>query len=305
MSNYINQIKQLLGESLLKSSDLNQVPSSRDNCVFIDNKNNQIIRVSISKSQQDVENEIELLRYINEKGFPVPKIINRGTIYIDKASYPYIIFELFNHQIFKKINENQLENAAYLLGKLHRITKEYCDNNIYKQDRHLNQALVQLYAKLINTKNYATNKDSLIKDLEWGIDFYNSQDFKKPQMVLHNDYRINNVLFGKSREIVAIIDFDWSLESPFALKDLGHSALEWSYPDGEKLNKKNFEKFINNYWLSDPPIKQVSLPEVWQWSKFSALCDAAHYFLSFPEKTSNKFDSYMYDKYIYLKNNEA
>lgn len=289
----------------LSNVTLASIPSSRDNHVFFDKCNNLIIRISLTKFYGDAEKEAHLLSYLEGNNFLAPKVLDFGSMKIGGREYPFTVFEYVKHLQNPHISKHQVGLAARYLGKLHGLTASYCKENRYTQERTLEQDLFGLCKIISRSRNKAINRDSLLKDLDWGIDFYNSRRQEDAKLILHNDYRINNVLFASQDEIACVIDFDWSVESSFALKDLGHAALEWSFPDGSEINRDFYNYFIGQYWESNPPIKEVPISEVWSWSRFSALTDAAHYFLSFPERTKDKFISHMYDKYLYFKDHEA
>lgn len=279
------------------------IPSSRDNYVFLNKPNRLLLRVSLTKKYADVKSEADLLKYLRNHNFPVPEVVDYSFVNFRSKEYPFIVFRYIDHEQNINIGKKQVELAAKLLGNLHNLTADYCQNYKFEQQRTLDQDLLQLQKNLADGSSKAVNSNGVLDDLKWGISFYRSRSNKITTLVLHNDYRINNVLFATPDKIACVIDFDWSLKSPFALKDLGHAALEWSYPDGSGINLGLYNHFVSQYWKSNTPFNKVPISEVWEWSRFSALADTAHYFLSFPERTQGKFESYMYNKYLFFKNN--
>lgn len=114
----------------------------------------------------------------------------------------------------------------------------------------------------------------------------------------------NNVLFGSRRGIEAVIDFDYSVKSPFFMKDVAHAALVWSFPDGaSRVDVGVFNAFIesyaNNMGLDGAAF--ICRYDIIDWVKVSALIDAAMYFIS-PDfdRESGELCSYMYDKFKFF-----
>lgn len=282
---------------------LQELGSSRDNIVFMANPREKlIVRVSLNKSQRDVEEEVRLIKYLSLKKFPVAEIKCFFTINIDTEVYPVTIFSYIGHIRTGQTTIRKTKAMAIKLAELHNLTFLFCKSSAYRQVRTLIEPTEKLIKYLKSLGGENRSLEELSKDLEWALSFYNSEIIKnRPLLVIHNDYRIQNVLFNSDEMVKAIIDFDWSLTFNCPEKDIAHAAMELSMHDGEyKYNIKTFNQFIDTYRNESELNVNLSKKYIYEWSKFSAITDAAYYFLSFPEKLKPAPKSYMYDKYKYF-----
>lgn len=271
------------------------LPSSQYNIVF--SNGCIVVRVSLSKSFLELKQEVKLIRFLKNHNYPVPEVIILEKLKLDNKVYPLVIYEYIKHDKVINPTDKQLSEAAHYLANFHKLTKEYCNNNDYKQNKTLIYDLIKFRDHLRKLSPKSKAGEDLLLDIAWAIDFYKNQKDYSDNYVLHNDYRIQNVLF-KGSDIIGVIDFDWSVKSPFLIKDVAHSALSWSFPDGGVLNERQYKLFIAEYEKTS----NINLDEekLSDWVKFSALADAAEYFLSNFENVRDEFKSYMYSKYKYF-----
>lgn len=285
-----------------QTASLRQLASGRDNIVFKDEKQTVVIKISLTKSILDVEQEAALMRYLKARTFPVSNILKLGTCEYQGALYPYVVTSFIPHDHLSTDllpSKALLADAAKALAELHAVTATY--ESSYLQERRLDSDIQRLLEHLDEGKSRASNTSQLIRDLEWAVQFFEAQG-NSVDCIIHNDYRMANVLF-KNGKLAGVIDFEWAITSPSRLKDVGQAALEWSFIDGKSMDNERYHAFINAY-AGQSSVK-VDREVVKEWSKFAALADAAYYFLSFPERTLEMFDSYMYEKYKYLAENEV
>lgn len=291
--------------------------SSYDNLVLTDGAK-VVVRISITKTKEDVFAEADFIRFLSQHDFPAATIIGEGVVEVDKVVYPYIIFDYISHEEVcqpAQVNTYEIMAAASQLAHLHDISKRYLASRPFIQARTLEQELNNMHIVLKREPDkYAVQ---LKNDVKWALGFLSDQTDQKnktneKQIIIHNDYRMQNVLFKNRSELAAIIDFDYSLSSFFWQKDVAHAALEWSFADGaDEIDKTIFELFIESYAkamqnkIDIDTKKFITQHKLIDWAKFSALSDAAGYFLSLAEDERENFNSYMYGKYKYLEREYA
>ena len=121
-------------------------------------------------------------------------------------------------------------------------------------------------------------------------------------VLVHNDYRVGNILFDDTEEVAAVIDFDWCCLGP-AIKDMAHALMEWSLPDKSPNHfKEVFDGFLKAY--NDAVSKPITDgDDLYSWISFAALSDACTYIVDRLDNGEIKaVDScYMYRKFKYFK----
>lgn len=275
--------------------------SGRDNLVYIDSTRSYIVKVYLVKSLQDVQQEYKLIRYLCSQGFPTSTAIDSGRLTINGHIYPFLVFKYVVHDeidLRKAQPLTRIGSVADALAKLHELTSNY--PRPYSQSRTLHSDIDKLLTRVSTGKSTAINRAELVQDLEWALKFVGQ--FKGEDCIIHNDFRANNLLFHKG-EVAAVIDFEWAIASPSRLKDVGHAALEWSFLDGAHMDWTKYKSFIQAYEKASHA--KINSQLIIQWSMFAALADAAYYFLCYPSRTTEQFNSFMYDKFKILKNNVA
>lgn len=297
---------------LHKDLILEKVESSRDNLVFKDIKYHIIVRISLNKSFEDTVFESEYVDYLFKHDVMVPKKIGYGQLTYHDLRLPFCIFEYIEHvssYVPGNVPKIACINGAIELLKIHNAGKQYCLSYNYVQERTITGDISTLIHNIKQGMfSKASNRDDVLKNLRWAIDFVKNEQANNlnPMTIIHNDYRLNNVLFTKSGNIASVIDFDYSLASEFPQKDVAHAALEWSFKDKSiKMDWRCFNLFVESYanhaGLSfDDYMNSFNIID---WAKYSALLDAAHYFLCFPSRSELNFSSNMYDKFLYLRSN--
>lgn len=270
-----------------------------------------------SEVNKNIDFEINLLLTLSQTSLSVPR-----TVALRDNSYYLAInnkcFTLFNyiegHQFKTVSNEMLSANVIILggkkLGELHDITKNIeigidSKRTIFTEFERLFSVPAEKLAQF----------DGHIEFLEHAKKFYADakklmQDEKTISGMIHNDYRIQNLIFSANNADASIIDFDWSCQGPF-LKDIGLAIVEWSIFDFEKgPSQEAIQQFIGGYNSTGPMHIEYNA-ELLFWVCFSCLSDACTFFsdvleLRHKDLSINKIDQCrMYKKFKYfLKENE-
>ena len=266
-----------------------------------------VIRVSKrKKSTQVLEQEGNILRSLSEGGAPVPQFLkNNAGKYVYNNGHQKIICSKFitgkTVSLKSKPSARIVKSAAISLAKLHQAGLSSLNikaltferdiftevNRLEKMKKHFCTHYKEGLAFIALTTKYKRK----IKEL------YN----KEPAGFIHNDYRSHNVLASKNK-IKAILDFDWATVGPFK-KDLAHAALEWAFPDATAEPWKDvFTLFIETYLTHNLSVNDHNIKD---WVVYSALCDAATFYIDrlpdSPEKEPQKtLQSYMHLKAVYF-----
>lgn len=274
--------------------------SSKDTLVY--KISDKVLRVSLSKNSEEVSNEVKYMRYLAQSGLPVPEVYELTSIATDSSILPVTVMQYIENTP-SKVSPKRCVAAATSLAQLHTVGYEYIKNNRYEQSRRLDDNITVL-DEAINMFG-EQDKKSLKQDLEWAKEFlHEATTTAMPRnTIIHNDYRPQNVLFDKNDNILAIIDFDYSIASPYPEKDVAHSAVEWSFPDGSNVpNTSILNTFIDTYarTIKQDCARYKTNHDINSWIKLSTLIDAAGYLMSSAQITRIN-DSYMYQKYHYFK----
>jgi aminoglycoside phosphotransferase (APT) family kinase protein len=294
-------IVRLAAKLAVAPKQLKSLASSRDNSVFlVDGPRKLVARVSSNKPIGDVAQEYQLLQFLHDMKFPCARVVDFFVIECEPAQVGVIVFEYIAHSPVLAVDADIVTSMAGRLAKLHELTADYCRSRVHHQHRTSTGDLDAL-AAVLNQPQTASNASEFAQAVSWAQTFYaNAAQQSHQPLVIHNDYRVQNVLFGADRQICAVIDFDWAVQG-FAEKDLAHAAMELAMQDGQaQLNHDYYQLFINAYREASSLGIDYSLESLYNWSRFAALADAAYYFLSYPERTDMRFDSYMYNKYRYF-----
>lgn len=280
-------INNLYKQFKLHFTSCTQIYSGSDNDIFLltsDDNTKYIFRHSLrEKPAQDMYFEQVFSKFLYDHNIPVRLILETGEntllSYCDGKNIK--ISELTTDMAF---------NGGKTLALFHKASKEFNKDILPK--RHvadeLNRAL-NIKEKIIN--KYADGK-LFIKQIQEIL-----LNVPESNMIIHNDFRVQNVLFDKTN-ISAILDFDWAcIGNP--IKDLGHAMVEWSYPDGGTFNSDIFKAFFDGY---KSIVHNIDINQLKYWIAFSCLSDTATYLVdTIDDKPySEKILSWMYGKYLFF-----
>ena len=227
----------------------------------------------------------QFLDYLNKNNFPVPHII------ADKTGHKLVkdnglIFELqeyIPHQGDARDYENRLRipEIASFLGEYHQLALKYesvikkpaylkvgdIKHPIKFQTRYFNNAFAVGTADYQNLESVSAEEEAEIKAY---VKYYlaklqqiNSQVIEqfqqRKQVVLHNDFRGNNILF-KDKRINALIDFDLCYTGIYYvdLIEVIYSLLIWQQsemkfvglPQNKAINSQDFYGILKNYFAT-------------------------------------------------------
>lgn len=280
-------INNLYKQFKLHFTSCTQIYSGSDNDIFLltsDDNTKYIFRHSLrEKPAQDMYFEQVFSKFLYDHNIPVRLILETGEntllSYCDGKNIK--ISELTTDMAF---------NGGKTLALFHKASKEFNKDILPK--RHvadeLNRAL-NIKEKIIN--KYADG-ELFIKQIQEIL-----LNVPESNMIIHNDFRVQNVLFDKTN-ISAILDFDWAcIGNP--IKDLGHAMVEWSYPDGGTFNSDIFKAFFDGY---KSIVHNIDINQLKYWIAFSCLSDTATYLVdTIDDKPySEKILSWMYGKYLFF-----
>lgn len=265
------------------NAKINIIRETRYNVVYkIDtNETSYILRVGQKTNIDDIKFETELISYLNTNNFPSPKIIKtkNGDLYLNIENETAVLFSFINGKHIE-VSKDKLPTAklVFLVGKelaaFHNLSKNFNPsvNKICKFKSELERVIDN---KKIFKETFL-DADLLIRDIEDALNFINNS--KEDIATIHNDLRNHNVFFDNSENnIIGIIDYDWSCSGQI-IKDVAHTTLEWSFPDG--INEPNmilFNSLIEGY-NSISKNKIIINSNFYKWVSVSALSDAATYF---------------------------
>ncbi len=286
--------------------------SGPDNDIFLvsDSKNSRprfVVRVSKRKlDPSDIVFETAWLIQLSQKGIPVPKIVptNQGDNFYNDGRQIYTAFEYLAGDQIKISPDTKpdlaiVREAAKTLAQIHNVSSNSDLNltkkrNIFTEVDRILLHQGQFIQKLPQGKFFI---ETLSSYKNWAKD-----NLGNNFVLVHNDYRSNNLLF-KNGKVLAVLDFDWACLGP-AIKDVAHSLVEWSFPDGAQESWQNvFNTFFDAYnQFANHPINKNA--DLFRWIGFVCLSDVATYIADLAEEGvyQDITQSYMYRKFLYFKN---
>lgn len=281
------QLKIVKEYGLDKSAVFELVHDGIDNNIYILDANDKkyVLRESKrSEVNKNIDFEIKLLLALFQASLSAPRPIasRNNKYYINIDNRCFTLFDYIEGHQFENISNEMLSKniiglGGKKLGELHNITKNI---NIGVDSK---RTIFTEFERLLSVpKEKLAQFDGYIEFLEHVKKFYADakklmQDKKTIFGIIHNDYRIQNLIFSKDNANVSIIDFDWSCHGPF-LKDIGLAIAEWSIFDSKKgPSRKAIQQFIDGY-NSAGPMRIEYNQELLFWICFSCLSDACTFF---------------------------
>lgn len=263
-----------------------------------------VVRVSKRRMGEDIVFEVEWMRFLKSRGIPVPSVLNAlngnsCTITPEGDAITLFSFVPGEHLTLKtgaSLPSISVESAAEAMAKIHNSSKGQKINLPRKRT-----IFTELERAIVNKDKFdleVQGGDVFIKEIlefvGWG------KKYQLDNVLIHNDYRIGNILFEGDR-VSAILDFDWACLGP-AIKDVAHALAEWSFLDGQKVHRQDiFNCFLRGYNRA-ASIKIQEDSDLYRWIAFGCLSDAATYLVDRLERGEihPAFSSYMYQKYKYF-----
>jgi len=232
--------------SLNKVDRIVEIPEGILNTNYLVEGDNRKYIFRILEGERDYREEIkelELLNYINSKGFPCPVAIDnrRGENYTFVEGKMASVFTFIEGEKVGSIDKNSVREIGRKLGVMHNLLR----NREIKRSRKID---MDYFYDLISKVDL---KGILGKDYDLVMKFYRravAADYSNlPHGIIHNDIFPDNV-FMKGGEISGVIDFNDCLRGPlildlaivinFWIRNRGFSAIE-----EEKLTRELLEAY--------------------------------------------------------------
>lgn len=246
-------IKEVISSFDFKNANIRPIKTSGNVAYAIKtSKKEYFLRLSSSgqrgRSKNEIEAEIEFLKYLKKKHIPVSAPIKnkKGTSVISYNNHFGYIREFINGHDKQNPTNNEVRRFGELLGKFHNVIENFRTKNkrahifdikttrkhfiedipdIIKNGGSCKEKFIQLYKREINNLK-----------LDKGL----------PKGTIHEDLGKRHVLW-KGNEIVQMIDFDRSYYGPIIL-DLGQACRGWCFVDNwKKWSNSNFDSLLSGY----------------------------------------------------------
>ena len=293
-----------LASELIHNGPDNQV------LVVTDTEKKKYVARASKRENKGVLFEVEVLVYLASVDFSSPRLLKTksGKYSIRVDNTEIVLFEYMTGWQVEKLEMEHLttdliERGAAKLGELHQVTKEM---NITVPSR---RTIFTEYDRL-----FTLNPDDLSRFKGYEVFLGQARSLYKQAQeiihkdhglygVIHNDYRIQNLIFNNSD--CFIIDFDWACPGPL-LKDVGLAIAEWSlFARDTGPSREAITKFIDSYNRTAPRAASYDKSLIF-WVCFACLSDACTFFVDvlegkYSEKNIIDIDQcYMYRKFTFF-----
>lgn len=265
-----------------------------------------------NNENKNIDFEINLLLVLSQSSVNAPRPIasKNDRYYFTVNDRSFTLFDYVDGHQYEAIDSEMISKNIIILGgkklgELHNVTK-----NISIGINAKRTILTEFERLLSAPTEKLAQFDGYVELLEYVKKFRKDvqnliQTEKIESGTIHNDYRIQNLIFSENNKDASIIDFDWSCYGPF-LKDVGLAIAEWSIFDFEQgPSQKAIRQFIDGY-NSTGPIHVKYDSKLLFWVCFSCLSDACTFFsdvleLRYNDVSINKIDQCrMYKKFKYF-----
>jgi Ser/Thr protein kinase RdoA (MazF antagonist) len=211
-------------------------------------------------------------KHLYKNGFTTPLLIKTRNkklgVRIEKEIWRVLTY--IEGKTIKKGNIHQISSAAKLLGKFHSTLKtlqydfKFHIPDFHDVDKTMSK-LKKTLKKLEGDKKYKKLAKLSIQVLKE----YESIEKKDVQIkrVIHDDLRIENIIFGNKNNAIAIIDFDTFTNNQINI-ELGDIIRSWTNKSHEldahrsEFDFKKYQTFIRSYLetakhLTEPEIESI------------------------------------------------
>lgn len=290
---------------VLSASVLRDGPDNTVWLIIADNSQKYVARVSKRKMKNEIAFEAEWLRFLHISGIPVAPILEtrkRKTYAVLSSGEAVTVFNFISGKhLSVDINtpppKKAVISAAQALAKIHNASRGHIISlprrrTVFSELERVSGHMLEIKQKVAGGKEFL---QEVKESLAWG------KAYQFNSTLIHNDYRIGNIIFSRHNNIAAIIDFDWCCLGP-AIKDVAHSLAEWSFIDGAKNHcEEVFNAFLDGYnqIAIDPVLLNNNL---YRWIALSCLSDVSTYLIDRLEQGEIKpiSKSFMYQKFKYF-----
>ncbi len=299
---------------LMQPLIFDHIHNGQDNDVYIiiDSQGNKYALRENKRVGKKVNFEIEVLSCLAQKGFSSPRIIQTKSKadLVTAGSTQLVLFAHIQGFQIKDLTAENLETdifrrGARKLGELHALTNKMQAS--FLPSRSIFTEFDRFLKLDLETLKRFKESEILLKQVK---EFYSKAQVKigsgkELYGVIHNDYRVQNLIFTEDNCFV--IDFDWACFGSL-LKDLGLAIAEWSLFDFKTgPSQAAIEKFIKGYNETAPRAIAYGEDLIF-WICFACLSDACTFFADISEgqyqysdKAINNIDQcYIYRKFKYF-----
>lgn len=289
------------------------VHNGPDNQVHIitDAEGNKYALRSAKRVDKVLPFEIEVLATLASVGFTSPRLVKTKSgsysTLIDEVQM--VLFDYITGWQVEKLEPEHLasgliERGAVKLGALHRTTKGM--NVASAPSRTIFTEYERFFAlktdKLSELKGYAVflvQAHSFFKEAHTRL-----ERGQEMMGVIHNDYRVQNLIF--TDKDCTVIDFDWACSGPL-LKDIGLAIAEWSlFKSSVGPSREAIDVFLRGYNQISP--KAVNYDkDLLFWICFACLSDACTFFADLSQggyadkNITDAEQCFMYRKFSYFQ----
>ena len=241
--------------------------------IKINNNTKLVIKQRNTKTEKRLVENIQLVDYLKNKGFPVIDIISNlnGEKITNINNYNYELSKFINgkHPSQLNLKINDLKEAVKIFYKLDRTLVnlpkkllQFPKAKIYSKEEVL--LSIKIYKSKIN-KQSIYKKKILINFIDTLAEYINNDNwdiynFKNlPSQVTHGNLSDNNIILDRSKKIISIIDWDNIRIRP-RIHSISHQALTFS----GKLNNQFIDKFsfYIKYYSKFNKIKKEELMKI-------------------------------------------
>lgn len=238
-----------------------------------------------NKDSLSIDSELAFIKHLNSNSIPVAGVIpsKDGKDFTYMEGTPLVIFEWIDGVVGcvskgKYLPSEKAYNAGRTLAALHNASVKYPNECILDRKLTTEMKRIEDFREEV-LKRYTDGKE-FMKTIARLIEFAEKYSAQK-HIIIHNDFRPQNVLFGLNGEreniVVGIVDFDWMCLAP-PIKDLALALVEWSFADGDvSADLESLRAFLSGY-VQDIDAKYIpTAQDVAQWIEYACLSDVATY----------------------------
>lgn len=215
------------------------------NYIIFSRNAKHIFRQNNSKNLKQVQFEIEILRYLEQKNFPSPRIRkmtnNKDTAIFQKK--PCWAYKYIEGENFTVVIPAAIKQIGVLLGELHKLLRNF-KPSVTKQTRdpeELKKIVKRNKQKMIHSRLISPKE--LIEFMEVELEKF-SFPSRLPVGITHQDVKPDNIIV-KNGKIEGIIDFDNAYRGVL-LHDITTTII-WTCFNDNKLNFKLATAFLSGY----------------------------------------------------------
>lgn len=301
----ITSINHLYQLGATRASVLRDGPDNTVGLLETESGKKYVVRVSKRPMEDEVAFEARWLRFLHRARVPVVPMVETtaGKSYALLPSGAAVTIFAFVSGNHLAVDPNTpppraaIISLAAALAQLHNASRGHLISlprrrTIFSElERALKHAR-KIEEKLPDGKAFI---GAVRKFFFWG------KTYSFVPVLVHNDYRMDNLLFDGHNNVRAILDFDWCCGGP-AIKDVAHALAEWSFPDGAKEHWEDvFSVFLTRYnEVTEETVARDG--NLCRWIAFSCLSDTCAYLVDhlLRDEIRPVGGSYMYQKFKYF-----